>query len=105
MTVSEKYDADTIRDRVIRATREGNITLFTKAFGRGIDFVLGEKSVKEKGGLHVIQTFLSEEESEAVQIEGRTARQGQEGSYELIITDDDLKSVNQDQAQLNGMKP
>lgn len=105
MTVSEKYDADTIRDRVIRATREGNITLFTKAFGRGIDFVLGEKSVKEKGGLHVIQTFLSEEESEAVQIEGRTARQGQEGSYELIITDDDLKSVKQDQAQLNGMNP
>ena len=81
MTVSDKNDPGTIRDRVVRATRAGNITLFTRTFGRGIDFVLGEKAVKDNGGLHVIQTFLSEEESEAVQIEGRTARQGQLGSY------------------------
>ena len=60
MTVSDKNDPCTIRDRVVRTTRAGNITLFTRTFGRGIDFVLGEKAVKENGGLHVIQTFLSE---------------------------------------------
>ena len=60
----------------------------TKTFGRGIDFIVDDKEVKEAGGLHVIQTFISDEESETVQIEGRTARQGSEGSYELLINED-----------------
>ena len=43
-------------------------------FGRGTDFVIFDQSVKRLGGLHVIQTFLSVENSEEVQIQGRTAR-------------------------------
>jgi preprotein translocase subunit SecA len=63
------------------ATRSGHITLLTRAFGRGIDFVVEERSVMQAGGMHIIQTFISEDESESVQIEGRTARQGQKGTF------------------------
>jgi len=57
----------------------------TNSFGRGTDFILFDKSVSKLGGLHVIQTFLSIDASEEVQIQGRTARQGEKGSYKLII--------------------
>jgi preprotein translocase subunit SecA len=59
------------------ATRHGRITILTRSFGRGIDFVVEEDNVKSAGGVHVIQTFISEDVSESVQIEGRTARQGE----------------------------
>lgn len=85
MTVSEKNDPGAVKDRIVQATRPGNITLLSKAFGRGTDFVISDRRVKEAGGLHVIQTFVSEEESEDVQIAGRTARQGQKGTYEMIL--------------------
>jgi Mg-chelatase subunit ChlD len=47
--------------------------------------------VEENGGVHVIQTFLSKEKSEEIQIQGRTARQGKEGSFQMILLDADLK--------------
>ena len=62
----------------------------TNGFGRGTDFVVFDQSVKKLGGLHVIQTFLSVDHSEEVQIQGRTARQGEEGSYQLIIKENEL---------------
>ncbi|CAF2540249.1 unnamed protein product [Rotaria sp. Silwood2] len=74
-----------------RATGSGQVTLFTKAFGRGTDFICHDPSVTSNGGIHVIQTFLSEEISEEVQIKGRTARQGDYGSYSMILLDDDLE--------------
>nr|XP_047141288.1 protein translocase subunit SecA-like [Hydra vulgaris] len=58
-----------------RATVLGQITFLTRAFGRGTDFVCRDKNVIANGGVHVIQTFFSEELSEEVQIQGRTARQ------------------------------
>ena len=63
-----------------RATVPGQITLLTRIFGRGTDFICYDESVVTNGGTHVIQTFLSEETSEEVQIKGRTARQGDFGS-------------------------
>ena len=42
-------------------------------------------------GVHVIQTFLSEQLSEEKQIKGRTARQGDQGSYSLILLEKDLE--------------
>ena len=42
-------------------------------------------------GIHVIQTFLSEALSEEIQIKGRTARQGENGSYSLILSIKDLE--------------
>ncbi|ETO08396.1 Helicase conserved domain containing protein [Reticulomyxa filosa] len=68
-----------------RATTSGQIGLFTKEFGRGTDFVCRDQIVSANGGPHVIQTFLSEELSEEIQIKGRTARQGGSGSYSLVL--------------------
>ena len=59
----------------------------SSAYGRGTDFVIRNENIKEKGGLHVIHAFLSLEESEEVQINGMTARQNGEGSYDCIIDD------------------
>ncbi|XP_047141208.2 protein translocase subunit SecA isoform X2 [Hydra vulgaris] len=58
-----------------RATISGQITFLTRAFGRGTDFVCNDRNVVTNGGVHVVQTFFSEELSEEVQIQGRTARQ------------------------------
>lgn len=67
------------------------ITLFTKIFGRGTDFVVNDKTVSANGGVFVIQTFLSEQLTEEIQIKGRTARQSEEGSYRLILNKDSLE--------------
>ena len=74
-----------------RATVSGQITLFTRTFGRGTDFICRDQVVATNGGTHVIQTFLSEELSEEKQIKGRTARQGDQGSYSMILLDSDLE--------------
>jgi preprotein translocase subunit SecA len=76
-TISEKNDYNAVKQRMIQSTRSRRITLLTRVFGRGVDFACMEKAVADAGGVHVIQTFISEEESEEVQIQGRTARQGQ----------------------------
>ena len=42
----------------------------------------------------MISTFLSREESEEVQIKGRTARQGNNGTFNLVLLDEDLKEFD-----------
>ena len=74
-----------------RATTSGQITLLTSVFGRGTDFVCRDHNVIANGGVHVIQTFFSKEYSEQVQIMGRTARQGKDGSYSMCLLDSDLE--------------
>ena len=46
----------------------------TASFGRGTDFVVYDPIVKESEGVLVIQTFISIDKSEEIQIIGRTAR-------------------------------
>ena len=48
------------------------------------------------GGVHVIQTFFSETESEEIQIKGRTCRQDNPGSYELVVFIPDLWNLGVD---------
>jgi len=72
------------------ATRLGAVTLFPKVFCRGLDFVCYESKVKEEG-VHVIQAFFAETLSEEKQAKGRTARNGAEGSYEMILNMEDLE--------------
>jgi len=66
----------------------------TNSFGRGTDFVLLDQKIKDKGGLHVIQCLLSLDESEEVQIKGRTARQSNNGSYDCVISENWLEQLN-----------
>ena len=80
------------KDKFVKdATRLGMVNLITKAFGRGTDFVCRDDIVQANGGVHVIQTFVSEQLSEEIQIKGRTARQGELGSYSMVLLDKSLE--------------
>lgn len=69
----------------------GNVTLLSRVHGRGLDFKSHSPKVEDNGGIHVVQTFLSEEESEEIQIRGRSARQDKKGTYQLILLRSDLE--------------
>jgi len=73
-----------------KAATSGQATFATAIFGRGTDFVCLDKRVLEAGGVHVIQTFVSQNKAEEVQIQGRTARQGKDGTYSLVLSEADL---------------
>eukprot|EP00854_Cymbomonas_tetramitiformis_P000670 gene670-1123_t len=74
-----------------KAATVGQATFCTAVFGRGTDFFCVDRKLQEAGGMHVIQTFVSMEKSEEVQIQGRTARQGKQGTYAMVLLEDDLK--------------
>jgi hypothetical protein len=76
---------------ISKAATAGQITICTAVFGRGTDFFSKDDALENNGGVHVIQTFLSSDMSEEIQIQGRTARQGKRGSYKLILLDKDLE--------------
>lgn len=85
-----------------KAATAGQITLSTAIFGRGTDFFCKDDAVEKNGGVHIIQTFLSKDLSEEIQIQGRTARQGKQGSYQLVLLESDLErdfDVPSDQMQ------
>ncbi|CAF3202594.1 unnamed protein product, partial [Rotaria sp. Silwood2] len=91
--VTERVSPEERECYIRRATTMGKVTLLTRTFGRGIDFLCSNKHLLAKGGIHVLQTFFSEELSEEVQIKGRTARQGDVGSYRMILLNKDLELV------------
>ena len=66
----------------------------TKSFGRGTDFQVYDQKIQDKGGVHIIQTFLSEEEAEEIQIKGRTNRQNSPGSVDIIFKENELQLLN-----------
>jgi hypothetical protein len=76
-----------------RAAGIRKVTLLTRTFGRGTDFICRNQQLLANGGIHVLQTFFSEELSEEYQIMGRGARQGDKGSYRMILLDKDLEWV------------
>lgn len=63
----------------MRAMNQGKISLITKAFSRGTDFVIYEEKVVICGGALLIVTYIPDEKSEEVQVLGRVARQGDPG--------------------------
>jgi len=83
---SSQYKTNIIQ----KASKSGMITLIARSYGRGSDFACQDDNTRQKGGVHVIQTFLSESAAEECQIRGRTARQGDPGSYEMILWEEDL---------------
>jgi hypothetical protein len=92
-TLTEKTPVHDKENKVTQAALAGTITFLTKEIGRGTDFK-GNKELDSVGGMHVIQTFVSEELSEEVQIRGRTARQAAQGSYSLVLKDTDLQGID-----------
>ena len=85
LILTEEHDSS-FRERIVfMATQAGKITLMTKSFGRGTDFQIYDPKVNEKGGVHIIQTFLSLDQSEEIQIMGRTNRQNTNGSYDAVF--------------------
>jgi preprotein translocase subunit SecA len=78
---------------VSRAGEAGAITIATNMAGRGTDIKLGA-GVEDRGGLHVIVTELHESDRLDRQLIGRSARQGDPGSYEIIASLDDLILAN-----------
>jgi len=89
--ISESLNDKEVQDAIKSACRKGVVTLATASFGRGYDFIIRDKSLNAEGGLHVIQAFLSDDMAEQIQIMGRTARQGNTGSYSLIVQYEDIK--------------
>ncbi|EAR60222.1 preprotein translocase subunit SecA [Neptuniibacter caesariensis] len=75
-------------DIVARAGEPGCVTIATNMAGRGTDIKLSV-DVEASGGLHVILTELHEASRIDRQLEGRCARQGDQGSFEVILSLED----------------
>ncbi len=73
---------------VARAGAAGCITVATNMAGRGTDIPLG-KGVVEAGGLHVIATQRNDAWRIDRQLFGRCGRQGDPGSYEMLLSFED----------------
>lgn len=85
---------DNTRDLIVaEAASRARVTEMPREFGRGSDFVCRDSQLRSKGGVAVICTFFPEDESEEVQIKGRTCRQSEPGSFEMILFLDDLKET------------
>ncbi|MEO0465135.1 MAG: DEAD/DEAH box helicase [Pseudomonadota bacterium] len=74
---------------VAEAGVPGRVTVATNMAGRGVHIGLDE-AVVSAGGLHVILTERHDSARIDRQLIGRTARQGQPGSYEAILGLDDF---------------
>ena len=85
-----------LNHKIEQATNKGAATLLVREFGRGVDFKSADDNGKKPGRIHVVQTFLSASLSEEIQIRGRTARQKNYGTYELVLLEEHLKSQLQE---------
>lgn len=73
---------------IARAGQSGRVTVATNMAGRGVDISLGE-GVAVLGGLHVILTERHDSKRIDRQLEGRTARRGEPGTSEAILSLED----------------
>ncbi|GFS12734.1 protein translocase subunit SecA, partial [Elysia marginata] len=75
-------------DIVAQAGLPGQITVATQMAGRGTDIKLAPV-VEEAGGLHVILTEYHDASRIDRQLAGRCARQGDPGSFEVLVSGED----------------
>lgn len=73
---------------IAQAGRTGRITVATNMAGRGVDIAVDPRAL-DLGGLHVILTERHDSRRIDRQLEGRTARQGEPGTVEHILSLED----------------
>ena len=73
---------------VASSGQPGKVTVATNMAGRGTDFIL-DPVVKDAGGLHVILTEIHESQRIDWQLIGRGSRQGQPGSFRILVSLED----------------
>ncbi|XP_058461842.1 uncharacterized protein LOC131436888 [Malaya genurostris] len=85
LNIVSENTPDAEKQRIIKkAGVPGTVTLVTRDAGQVLDYK-SSGAVEKAGGIHVIQTFFSDNPMEENRIMGRTARNGNNGSYELIV--------------------
>ena len=87
---------------IAQAGRFGAVTIATNMAGRGVDIILGgnppdqteAQKVKDLGGLYVIGTERHEARRIDNQLQGRSGRQGDQGSSQFFVSlEDDLLRI------------
>ena len=81
LELSDELSNDERASVVMQAIRRYKITLITRSYGRGTDFVCRDQGLVKNGGVHIIVTFFPEDESEHKQLMGRTCRQDDPGEH------------------------
>lgn len=71
------------QEKVFETVRSGDVVIATNLAGRGTD--IRTDSIEEWGGLHVIVTFMPQNQRVQEQAFGRTARQGKLGTGQMIL--------------------
>lgn len=74
---------------IAEAGKAGSITVATPVAGRGTDIKIDDKA-RSCGGLHVLLTSLQFSQRIDRQFIGRSGRQGDPGTFSIIVSDDDL---------------
>jgi len=98
--LTEDTDLKSRQFMIRRAAEVGQVTFATASFGRGCDFESHDDKLAQEGGLHVLQTFVADCDADDIQIQGRTARQGQTGSWGMALNREDLKKQFPDEKNL-----
>jgi preprotein translocase subunit SecA len=75
-------------DIVSQAGRAGRITIATNMAGRGTDILLDD-DVRQAGGVHVVATEIHSSARIDRQLVGRSARQGDPGSFRFFLSLED----------------
>lgn len=88
---------------IARAGERGALTVSTNMAGRGVDIRLGP-GVAALGGLHVIGTNRHASWRIDHQLRGRSGRQGDPGSSQFFVSDEDAIMVAQE-AKQEGISP
>lgn len=92
-TVTEEIAPEEKASAFLKATEQGAVTLLIRDYGRGTDFKCFDNVMLDAGGVHVIQAFYASDVAEEIQIKGRAARQGTQGSYSMVLN---LEQLEQD---------
>jgi hypothetical protein len=88
-----------------KAATSGQATFTTAIFGRGTDFICNDTKLLAAGGVHIVQTFVASDMCEEKQIQGRTARQGKDGTYSMVLLGKELEAVGLDPKAAMRMRP